>query len=310
MAVITSFALWANSGEKEGIVLSGLGDPFVVFVVSGFMLGQPLRVSTALSEPIAFAFTKKSRSVGQLFYLLTTALVLLSFVVPSTSARAALLIPVYIAVCDTCPNKNIQKALAVLFPTIIVLSCVTSYLGAGANMMTADFIAQFAGERVSYLRWLMLGAPLGILHCYISTWVVLWLFLASSDRKAAFVLKVRVQDTQKKRSAQGRTLLVTLALIAFWVSEPWHGFDAGMIALAGVLLLCMPTVGVISFKQAIKEVEWSLIVFMAATIEISHAMVKSGLADYAMRHFANASKEYSDWTMLLVLLTVSLLSIY
>jgi solute carrier family 13 (sodium-dependent dicarboxylate transporter), member 2/3/5 len=307
VAVVTSFALWAISGNTERLVLSGLGDPFVVFVVSGFMLGAAYKIS-GLSERIALAFAQKSRNVGQLFYLMTTALLLLSFVVPSTSARAALLMPVYVAISDTHTNKNVQKALAVLFPTIIVLSCVTSYLGAGANLMTADFIAQFAGERITYLEWLLLGAPVGIISCYLSTWVILRLFLTPADRTASFVFEVTTRKEQKDQSAQHRILLVTLVLILLWVSESWHGFDAGMVALGGVLLLCMPSVGVISFKQAIKEVEWSLVVFMAATIEISHAIVKTGLAEYVMLQFTNISKEWSGEVMLFVLLLVSLLS--
>jgi solute carrier family 13 (sodium-dependent dicarboxylate transporter), member 2/3/5 len=228
--------------------------------------------------------------------------------VPSTSARAALLMPVYVAISRTCPDKNIQKALAVLFPTIIVLSCVTSYLGAGANLMTADFITQFAGERITYLKWLMLGAPVGIISCYVSTWVILRLFLTNADRKKSFAFEVEVQDWSKKQSAQQRTLGVTLFMVLLWISEPFHGFDAGMIALAGVLLLCSPGLGVVSFKSAVKEVEWSLVVFMAATIEISHAMISSGLADYLMSRFIEGAKGFSGSVMLFVLLTLSILS--
>jgi anion transporter len=307
VAVAAAVAMWAAGLSGGALVLSGLGDPFIGFVVAGFMLGGAYKV-TGLSERIAGWFAQRSHSVAQLFYLITTALLLLSFVVPSTSARAALMMPVYAAVADTNPDERFRKALAVLFPTVIVLSCVSSYLGAGANLMTADFIAQFSGERVSYLDWLLLGAPFGIVSCYASTWVVLRIFLPETTRKAAFRMNFPLNDAHKNRSAQRRVLALSALLLFVWCSESWHGMDAGMAALVGALLLCAPNVGVFSFKQAIKEVEWSLVVFMAATIELSQGLVHSGLVAYVTQRFSTAAGQWSGMAILLLILAVALLS--
>jgi di/tricarboxylate transporter len=84
--------------------------------------------------------------------------------------------------------------------------------------------------------------------------------------------------------------------------------DAGMAALVGALLLCAPNVGVFSFKQAIKEVEWSLVVFMAATIELSQGLVHSGLVAYVTQRFSTAAGQWSGMAILLLILAVALLS--
>jgi anion transporter len=309
VAVAASLAMWSAGLLGDRTVLSGLGDPFVAFVVAGFMLGGAYKV-TGLSERVATWFARRSHRVERLFYLLTVALVLLSLVVPSTSARAALLMPVYLAVTHSVESAEVRKGLAVLFPTVIVLSCVTSYLGAGANLMTADFIAHFAGQRISYLQWLALGAPLGLASCLLSTWVILRVFLTPAARKLDFRLTPERTHTPhpEQSASQRRVLLVTAVLVACWMTEPLHGLDAGVVALAGALVFCLPVVGVFSFKQALKEVEWHLVVFMAATLELSQGLVQSGLVEYVIQQFAASTGGGSEALVLSLILTVALLS--
>lgn len=307
VALLAVFAMWAvglTGGEK---VMSGLGDPFIAFVIAGFMLGGAYKAA-GLSDRIAHWFARRSGNTSQLFYRLTTALLLLSFVIPSTSARAALLMPVYVAISGVLANDRTKKALAVLFPVIIVLSCVTSYLGAGANLMTADFIARFSGERITYLEWLMLGAPFGIVSCYASTAVILHVFLCPEERRAPFRFESPVETGTDKMKLQGRVLLISAMLIALWMSEPWHGIDAGMVALLGALVLCLPQAGVLTFKQAIKEVEWPLVIFMAATIELGKGLVGSGAVDYFMQSFSTLAAAWSGYAILTCILVVALMS--
>lgn len=307
VALLAALAIWAaglTNGEK---VLSGLGDPFIAFVVAGFMLGGAYRIA-GLSDRIAHWFARHSGNTSQLFYRLATALLLLSFVIPSTSARAALLMPVYMAIANSLTNDRMKKALAILFPVIIVLSCVTSYLGAGANLMTADFIARFSGERISYLQWLVLGAPLGIVSCYVSTAVILRVFLNRDERQAPFRFALPEEKAGFNPVVQRRVMLASIFLIMMWTTEPWHGIDAGMTALCGALALCLPQIGVLTFKQALKEVEWSLVIFMAATIELGKGLVNSGIVDFFIRSFSVQTANWSGYAILILIFVLALLS--
>ena len=308
VAILAAIAMWASGITQQQMVLSGLGDPFIAFVIAGFMLGGAYK-ATGVSRHIAGWFAQHSSTVNQLFYLLTTALLILSFAIPSTSARAALLMPVYLAVASATPLPSVRKALAILFPTIIVLSCVTSYLGAGANLITANLITQFSGETITYTQWLILGAPLGISSCYLSTWVILKLFLTQTERTQAFRFQPELQTEQP--NARARQLLVvgtTLGLIALWVSEQWHGINPGMVAIGGATFLCLPQIGVFSFKDALKEVEWSLVLFMAATIELSHGLMDSGVVTYALKHLEQTTQSQTNGVVIAMLITIALLS--
>jgi solute carrier family 13 (sodium-dependent dicarboxylate transporter), member 2/3/5 len=309
VAVVAAFLMSALGLTGGKMPLSGLGDSFIVFVVGGFMLGGAYR-ATGLSEKIAGWFAQRSTNVSSLFYLLTAALVLLSFVVPSTSARASMLMPVYLAIAAATDSANVRKALAILFPTIIVLSCVISFMGAGANLMTADFIEKFSGEKISYSQWMWLGAPFGTTSCFFSTWIILQLFLTREERSLCFDLAATATQNDDKNNNIIRLKVIgtTIGMIALWMTEPWHGIDAALIMFGGVLLLCMPTTGVLPFKTALKEVEWSLVVFMAATIELSQGLVQSGAVAYLTGAFSASTSWLSGTAVLLAILIVALMS--
>jgi anion transporter len=308
VALLAVLALAASGVIETKAVLSGLGDPFITFVIAGFMLGGAYK-STGLSDVLARWFVARAARVDALFYLVTLVLLLLSFVIPATSARAALMLPIYMVLAQSTTNSNVRKGLAVLFPTIIVLSCVTSYLGAAANLMTVEFIEQYFAQKISYSEWLVLGLPFGLASCFISTWVILHVFLNKQERTMPFQF---VENGEKKpETAPGAMVKVvfwSLVLMIGWATEAWHGINAGLLAFGGAMALCLPGTGVISFKTALKEVEWSLVIFMAATIELSQALISSGLVAMFLSTFSSSQTSGTQLSVLLMILLMGLFS--
>lgn len=309
VALLGAFSMVAfGLNPPEEPVLSSLGDPFIVLLIAGFILGEAWQES-GLSRRIAQGFANHARHVSGMFYLLTTALLILSFIIPSTSARAAVMAPVYLSIVAATDNRNIKRALALLFPSIIVLSCITSYLGAGANLITADLIERLYQTKISYTDWLLLGGPIGIISCYASTWIILQVFLTKNERKTSLALAPsEVQEPQISKTLRAKTLLISLALVLLWMTEIWHHFDPGFVALGGAILLCIPGVGILNFKHTLKKIEWPLIVFMAATIEMSNGLMNSGLILYLMQGVASSLGGLSKPGLLLAVVSISLLS--
>lgn len=308
VSVLAAFAMAATGLQGEKQALYALGDPFIMLLIGGFMMGGAF-LQTGLSVRLANFFASRSRSVGHLFYLLTTALVLLSFVIPATSGRAAVMAPVYLSFAVATDNRNIRRALALLFPTIIVLSCVTNYLGAGANIMTADIVRRLCGTDIGYLDWLLLGLPVGLLSCYGSTWILLRVFLTQQEREQGFALQTSpTAFSEEKTVAQRRTLAVMVGLLVLWTTEHLHGIEPGMVAIGGAMLLCLPQAGVMKFKEAVKSVEWTLILFMAATIEISDGLIASGAITFLMEHLQGSISGSNGWVIVAFAVGLSLFS--
>ncbi|MCB8045885.1 hypothetical protein JM654_22205 [Microbacterium oxydans] len=87
-----------------------------------------------------------ARGPRSLFHLMTVALTLTAFAVPATSGRAALAVPVHTAVATALPGRDrVIRALALLMPTVVLLSAVGSLLGAGAHIVTDQLLRRRGG---------------------------------------------------------------------------------------------------------------------------------------------------------------------
>ena len=270
-----------------------LGDSTIWLLLASFVIAGAVTAS-GLSRRLTAAVASRARTVNQLFYLLTGVLLLTAFVIPATSGRAALMVPIFVALSTAIGDKRIVKALALLFPTVILLSAVASLIGAGAHLVTVQILKRLGGEQIGFGEWLMLGLPFAVVSCFASTLVILYLFLTREERRRHLQLtaeQLTVQDKDQGTvvggplSYQERYALgIVLVLVILWSTESLHGIDNTIVAILGALAVTAPHFGILSFKDGIKGINWNMLLFMAATLELGEALTESGGAEWLVRN--------------------------
>lgn len=106
-------------------------------------------------------------------------------------------------------------------------------------------------------------------------------------------------------------LILVVALVTLWATEPLHGINNAIVAIVGALIATAPRFGMFSFMEATKKVEWSLLIFLAATMEISESLIESGGAKWLMDHLfmmLQSGAAVSAWFVVSIVTAVSLLS--
>lgn len=294
-----------------------LGDSMIWLLFAAFIIAAAVSAS-GFSRRLTMAVVSRAHSVDQLFYALTAAIIATAFVIPSTSGRAALMLPIFIALSTTIDDARITKALALLFPTVILLSAVASLIGAGAHLVTADLLLRMTGQRIGFWEWMVWGLPFALVSCFVSMWLILRLFLNKEERRqplqfsVAQIEKGDDRSDSKTFSRQERTMLIlVVALVTLWATEPLHGINNTIVAIMGALLATAPKFGVLSFMEAVKKVEWGLLIFLAATMEIGESLIESGGAKWLADHLFEVMQgeaAASAWFVVSVVAAVSLLS--
>ncbi|MBC3193858.1 anion permease [Pseudonocardia sp. C8] len=275
------------AGALEPDTLFGaLGDETIWLLVAAFVLAAGVR-ATGLSTRAAVALVSGARSPRGLAHRVAFAVFVTAFAVPSTSARAAVALPVFTAVSGTlgadAPDRRLRKALALLFPSVILLSAVATLTGAGAHLVTSQVLHAATGAGIGFGRWLLLGVPLAVVSTVLTAELVLTLFTRRDDRRRslrvdreAVASAIPTPVTGPLTGPERRALIVLAAVTATWSTESWHGIPAALAALAGALVLAGPRIGTTSLEAGLRSVPWSLLVFMAATGALGAALVGSG----------------------------------
>ena len=304
--------------DKPTEFFSALGDPLIWLMLTSFIIAAGV-TTVGLSTRLAVAVAARTRSVNQLFYSLSLVMIATAFFIPATSGRAALMLPVFLALSKGINNPRISRALALLFPTIILLSAVASLIGAGAHLVTVDIIARMGGETLNFLRWTMLGLPFALASCLLSTWIILRLFLNAEERRQPLQLtenelapidpKKPIKVTGPLGRKEWYVIGVVTTLVLLWSTQPLHGLDNALVALLGALAITLPAVGVIDFKDALKSVEWNMLIFMAATLELGKALIESGAAQWLVEQSFTIFSDSLGASALAVVSAVTIISL-
>jgi solute carrier family 13 (sodium-dependent dicarboxylate transporter), member 2/3/5 len=311
VALGAGLALTVTGVTSADTLFGTLGDETVWLLICAFVLAAAVAGSGLAGRAAAFLVTG-ARTVRQLVHLTTAALVVTAFAIPATSGRAALALPVFLALARALSErKRLVVALALLFPTVILLSAVATLIGAGAHLITVSVLWETTGERIGFHEWLLLGLPLAVVSCHLAAEVVLWTTTRRADRRGP--VRVTTEDIQEHSEqavtgpltpGEARCALLLSTVVALWCSEPLHGVSPALVALIGAVVATAPTLGTIRLKDALATVPWSLLLFMAMTMAMGVALAESGAAGWLVSGLPGGGS-VPTWLFLLVVVAIS-----
>ena len=122
--------------------------------------------------------------------------------IPSTSGRAAVVLPVFQAISKEIGSRRITKALAILMPTVILVSTSSTIIGAGSHLIALDMLKEFNNKNITFVKWLIWGLPFGVIMSFICCRVILFLFLDKEEVKTKLQPKKCRLNYQEMKNIQ------------------------------------------------------------------------------------------------------------
>ncbi|MFI8874358.1 SLC13 family permease [Streptomyces sp. NPDC055243] len=309
IALGAGLALTATGVISSDTLFGTLGDETVWLLICAFVLAAAVARSGLAGRAAAF-LVSGARSVRQLTHLTTAALIVTAFAVPATSGRAALALPVFLALAKVLADRRrLVVMLALLFPTVILLSAVATLIGAGAHLITVSVLWEATGERIGFTQWMLLGLPLAIASSHLAAEAVLLTTTRKADRQGPVHITVEQLQEHSEQPVTGaweagetRCALLLATVVALWCSEPLHQVPPAVVALIGAVVASSPALGTVRLKDALKTVPWALLLFMAATMAMGVALAESGAAKWLV---GGVPLDVPPWLFLTVVVAVS-----
>lgn len=284
----------------EDVLYRSLGNDIVWLMLAAFVVAGVLR-QVGVIEQVIRRLLARLATVQGLFWTLTLLIFATAFIIPSTSARAAMLAPVYIGLAAAIGNARVNRALALLFPSVILLSAGASLIGAGAHLVAAGMMERLRGQSPDFLGWIALAGPFSLLCSLFACAVLLRFFLTGDERAMTIAERGADEAPTPLTRQQWSVLAITGAMILLFAAQPLHGIGMPLIGIAAALLLANERVSGLSLKAALKGVEWNLLLFLAGTLVIGEALLQTGTAQVlAERVVGLAGKSIAAWPVLVI----------
>ncbi|KUK24927.1 MAG: Anion transporter family protein [Thermotoga sp. 50_1627] len=295
-AFVSIILLIITKAWDQKSVLGVFGYDVIWLMVCAFILNSAME-NTNLGKRIALGLiTKFGHTSRGILLALITANFALSFLIPSTTARAALVLPIALMLAqayNATPGKsNFGKLLMLFNMQSNEISTSGILTATSANIMAAGFIEKAIGQKVYYSTWLAAAMPVAVAGMIVSYFIGVKLFPpeVKEANKKEVMEKLKEQYTSLGRIQKDeiRALVIFLITVFLWCTDRWHKSWFGMqlnptlVAIIGATLVLLPKVGVIK-KWSDVKIPWDLMLFSCGAYAVGMALDKSGAASFIIK---------------------------
>lgn len=292
MLVIILLPLTQTVG-KEKLVFATLGYDVIWLMVSAFVLTSAMIKSNIARRFALWMITHFGQTPRKALFVLIAINFILVFFVPSTTARATLMVPICLILLEiyqVIPGENNFGRLMMLQGVqadAIATSGVMT--GTASNIIAVGFINSQAGGNIGYIDWLMLSLPSAIITMILSFSIGFKLFSMKNETNfsaALSRLKEEYGKLGKLTLDEKKAIVIFLLAVFLWATEDYHkamfGFKISvyMTAVIAAVLCLMPRIGLINWSEA--KIKWELMLFAAGAYAAGNTLESTKSAQWLM----------------------------
>ena len=271
LAIVLLVVLGGVSDIDKAV--SGFGSPVAYFLIG--ILGLGLGVTkSGLAERVASMLIGWAKGNPSLLFLqMLVSFIPMTLLLPSATTRNAIQIPIYDRVLEQwqVPFEHpFGRAVTQGLGSLNRLAS-TALLTGGTSPVVA---AALVGD-LNWSRWfVLLGVPFYTLLAIGGIALFLWY------RKGFSITAATIEKPVSKpwTGPEKRATAIALLTAGLWFSDSWHGLHPAVPALTALVLLVTPRIGVLTWMEFERGMNWATFIVLATSLSLANAMVASGVA--------------------------------
>jgi len=318
LLIVTHALPWTKRGGQLqpplATAFSGFTNDVVWLCLFAFMVGgmmQLLKLDRRIAMSILQYF--RASSVGKVVWGMYAVNVVLAFLIPAANARAAAMLPVVTGIAnllgDSPRERDAQKS--IIIQALVYGSMICGMFILTAHLPNLIMVNLFAsnGRSINYVQWMWLNWPyLGMLPL-TSLWVR-WYFKTGDQKIAGGMTRIDAMHREiGPMTSSEKTLLALFGLVSllFFLSKgspiyELHAYALGIIGLMGMMLLFVPGLFALTWKQIESNTIWGTFLLLGGALTLTGAMASSGLATWLAEHIHELVKGTSWWMAMLIVI--------
>lgn len=272
--------------EKFGDTLSGFTNTTSFFVIVSYALSIAITKMPLGNRLLFFMMKLFGRSMKQVLLAFMLTIATLSAFISNVATAA-----IFVALCisfleiygdDEEAKKQAGKVFMVCIAIAATVGGMVTPAGSSLNLLGINLIEKYAEIRVTFVQWIIIGAPLGYLAVFCAWFIASKMFkLPELDRAILedYRNKLRAESIPDKVSfKEAYTLCVVILMFALWIASSWFPFwDVTLVATIGCILMFIPGVEILTYKEYIKGVNWTPYIIISTMIMVGGKLVANGV---------------------------------
>ena len=272
--------------------LAPFGSTSLFLMLDAFVLAAAM-IETNLAKRITYyILSYLGSSTRNITIGVVLASTILSFLIPSATARVAILLPVCLSIIDLF-DKQGRTAFSVNI--LLTLTLVNSTIACGIltgvvpNPITVEYIEKAGGPSISYFEWLKVGFPPSIVITFF-TWAVIQFLFPPEDKEipgGIEFVKKSLTDMGPMLYREKYALIVFICIVAMWATGSITRLNSTIACMFGTIFLFLPKYGIMSWKDTSKHVSYNVFLITGGGLVLGNMLMSSGAAKWlAAKTFA------------------------
>jgi DASS family divalent anion:Na+ symporter len=298
-------------------VLSGFSDPTVWLIFTAFLFSRAV-TSTNLGLRVAYFFIDRfGFNALTLGYSIGCSDLVLAPFVPSDTARGGgIVCPITLSVAEVLGSKPGTPSgrmggflVLVAFHTTYIASAMF-LTGMASNPLVADFAFKLGHVELTWIRWFLAAVVPGFLSLLIVPLLIYRLYhprLTNTDAAREHA-QAELRRMGRLSGKESRLAVIMIAVMAGWITAPWHHIPNAFVALAGVCAILITRV--LSWDDLLGESKaWDALVWFAPLIMMAGELTRRGVTQTLSQSFFGYTR-LLPWLVALLCLVVAYLYIH
>jgi anion transporter len=273
-----------GTGPALTLALGGFANTALALVAAACFISAAMTI-TGLDKRIAlFILSKVGAQTHRVLVGAILVGIVLSFLVPSTTARVACLVPIIMGIIHAFGVDQRSRFAGLLMIATAQAASIWNVgvkTAAAQNMVAIGFIEKSFGQTITWGDWLVAAAPWAILMSIALYFVMLKMMPPEMDEVAGGkeTIRMALHALGPMSWAEKRLLVLMLTLLGFWATEKiWHPFDTSSTTIAAIALMFTPGICVMGWKDAQSRIPWGTIVLFGTGISLGTALLQTKAA--------------------------------
>ena len=166
--------------------------------------------------------------------------------------------------------------------------------GAAINVMVMERLQTAADINITFLAWMVIGAPLGI-----ATILFAWFFLSKAYRPAQLSAQEidgyldSLEVDSKWSVSEIKTALICGGMFILWITSTWVPYlNTTIVAMTGLFLFVCPRIGVMTIPDFFKNVNWNMFIVFGALTTLAGRLAANGVVAFLAGSVAELNVGY------------------
>jgi len=289
------FLYWASGAVNFETAFNGFAQDTPWFLFGAIILGTMV-ARTGLARRLAYSVMSViGVSYGQILLGVIIVDFLMTFIVPSATARVVILASICLGIVEAfgVPQKsNIARGLFIVFTYTATI--FDKMLIAGATSLVArGLIEHDGGVPVYYSQWFFAYLPCDLVTIAACWAAVMWLYPPEKKQLAQgrSYIDLQISKLGPFTSQEKRACVLMLVTLGLWLTDFLHHIPASMIGLGAGLATCLPLLEVVE-SEDFKRVDPLPVILTAAVLSMAVVLVQTKAIEFINRAFFSSIQPF------------------